>query len=117
MARYLGKHPIKGASKSPPAMPPQSAADLEAYPILTEEVGYPPSPLAKGGAGSAPAAGGGALTPVVTKALQDVLGWKIKSNDPKAFIGALNQSFQLALIEGHVEATWTARSYAVQSDL
>ena len=32
-------------------------------------------------------------------------------------MGALNQSFQLSLVEGHVASKWTPRSYAVQSDL
>jgi hypothetical protein len=91
-----------------------------AYPILTEEVGYPPSPLANAGttspAGST-AGRGAALGPIVTKALQDVLGWKIKGGDAKGFVGALTQSFSLAMVEGRVESTWTPRSYAVQSDL
>jgi len=95
-----------------------------AYPILTEEVGYPPSPLANTGtgAGRAGGAGGGGarnggLGPIVNKALQDVLGWKINSTDARGFVGALNQSFQLKTIEGAVVSTWTPRSYAVQTDL
>src|ERR1700733_5899837 len=92
--------------------------DLAAYPILTEEVGYPPSPLATpssnrggGGGGSSP------LGQVVNKAVSDVLGWKIKAGDTKGFIGALTQSFTLTEVEGHVESTWTPRTYAVQTDL
>jgi hypothetical protein len=54
---------------------------------------------------------------MVTRALQDVLGWKIKSNDSAGFLGALNQSFTLKESEGTVVSTWTPRSYAVQSDL
>ncbi len=85
-----------------------------AYPILTEDVGYPPSPAGNTGAG-----GGrnGGLGPVVNKALQDVLGWKINPTDARGFLGALNQSFQLKTIEGAVVSTWTPRSYAVQTDL
>ena len=88
-------------------------ADLAAYPILTEEVGYPPSPLAIPGStgGTAP------LGQIVNKAVGDVLGWKLKPGDSKGFLGALNQSFSLTDVEGHVEATWTPRTYAVQSDL
>ena len=49
--------------------------DAIAYPILTEEVGYPPSPLA--GAQAVPGATGGvALGLVAAKAVTDVLGWK-----------------------------------------
>jgi hypothetical protein len=93
-----------------------------AYPILTEEVGYPPSPLAVPGAtgSTSPASSsnrGSPLGPIVTRALQDVLGWKIKPGDAIGFTGALNQSFQLSMVEGHVASKWTPRSYAVQSDL
>jgi hypothetical protein len=83
-------------------------------------VGYPPSPLANAGTQTSRngAAGrGAALGPVVTRALQDVLGWKINDNDAKGFLGALNQSFKLTLVEGHIRSEWTPRSYAVSSDL
>jgi hypothetical protein len=95
---------------------------IPAYPILTEEVGYPPSPVASSGtatarSGSIGTGRGAALGPVVSKALQDVLGWKVNGGDSKGFLGALNQSFQLTLVEGHVQSTWTPRSYAVTSDL
>jgi hypothetical protein len=81
-------------------------------------LGYPPSPVA-GGATTARGGAGrnGALGPIVNKAIQDVLGWKIKPGDATGFIGALNQSFQLKTIEGAVVSTWTPRSYVVQSDL
>ena len=93
------------------------------FPILTEEIGYPPSPLANAGSTSARAGGssgagrGASLGPIVNRALQDVLGWKIKVGDSKGFLGALNQSFQLKTVEGAVVSTWTPRSYAVQTDL
>ena len=92
--------------------------DLAAYPILTEEVGYPPSPLAKPSGGTA--GGGTGTVPIgqlVTKAVSDVLGWKIKPGDSKGFIGALNQSFTLTEVEGHIESKWKPRTYAVQTDL
>jgi hypothetical protein len=102
----LPPHPIPPGGPTPP------------YPILTEELGYPPSPVAGGGA---PARGGagrnGALGPIVNKAIQDVLGWKIKAGDATGFVGALNQSFQLKTVEGAVVSTWNPRSYVVQSDL
>ena len=108
----------------PPAPPPPKAptggGPTPAYPILTEEVGYSPSPVANLGmpaTGNGSAARGGALGPMVAKALQDVLGWKISGNDPKGFLGALNQSFALTMVEGHVQPSWTPRSYAVASDL
>jgi hypothetical protein len=90
--------------------------DAVSYPVLTEEVGFAPSPLARppgvppGMPGAAP------LGQMATKAISDVLGWQLKS-DPKAFIGALNASFALKTVEGHTDATWTPRTYAVQTDL
>jgi hypothetical protein len=86
-------------------------------------MGMPPSPAANGGNGSSRGNGGwangknGSLGPVVTRALQDVLGWKIKTGDAAGFVGALNQSFELKVVEGAVVSTWTPRSYVVQSDL
>lgn len=107
----------------PPAPTPSGptpGGPIPAYPILTEEVGYPPSPVANLGTSTSvggTTARGTSIGPIVTKALQDVLGWKISDNDPKGFLGALNQSFKVMMVEGHVESTWTPRSYAVSSDL
>jgi hypothetical protein len=90
--------------------------DAVSFPFLTEEVGYPPSPLARS-RGVPPAMPGAApLGQMASKAISDVLGWQLK-DDPKAFIGALNASFALKTIEGRSEATWTPRTYAVQTDL
>jgi hypothetical protein len=94
--------------------------DLTAFPILTEEVGYPPSPVARTGAGTgafpSPGAGGG-LGQTALKAVADVLGWKVKAGDTAGFTGALTQAFTLTEVEGHTEAKWVPRTYAVQSDL
>jgi len=92
--------------------------DLSAYPILTEEIGYPPSPLAKpSGGSSGGGSGSSSLGQMVSKAMGDVLGWKIKAGDTKGFVGALTQSFSLTEVEGHIESKWTPRTYIVQSDL
>jgi hypothetical protein len=93
--------------------------DLSAFPILTEEVGYPPSPLARTGAGmgATPSTGSGGLGQTALKAVADVLGWKVKAGDTAGFTGALMQAFTLTEVEGHVQATWVPRTYAVQSDL
>jgi hypothetical protein len=91
-----------------------------AYPVLTEEIAYQPSPLANSGlSGSRPAnlKNASALGPTVTRALQDVLGWKIKPNDAQGFVGALNQAFQLKTVEGSVVSTWKPRAFVVQSDV
>jgi hypothetical protein len=90
--------------------------DLVSFPFLTEEVGYPPSPLARSRGGSPGMPGSAPLGQTASKAISDVLGWQVK-DDPKAFIGALNASFALKTIEGRSEATWTPRTYAVQTDL
>jgi hypothetical protein len=94
--------------------------DLSAFPILTEEVGYSPSPIARarGGMGAVPSLGsGGGLGQTALKAVADVLGWKVKAGDVGGFTGALTQAFTLTEVEGHVQATWVPRTYAVQSDL
>ena len=86
------------------------------FPILTEEVGYPPSPLASPGKGGG-AGGSSQLGQMAMKAIADVLSWKPKVGDPKAFVGALNASFSCQEVEGHTECVWTPRTYAVQTDI
>ena len=46
-----------------------------------------------------------------------MLGWKPRGNDVKGFVGALTQSFTLTETRGRMDATWTPRTYAVQTDL
>lgn len=67
--------------------------------------------------GSSGGAQNGALGPVVNRALQDVLGWKINADDSKGFVNALNRSFELTDYEGHVQSKWIQRGIAVQDDL
>jgi len=98
----------------------QAVEDSVAYPIMTENVGSPPSSSYGGGAG---VGGGGTgsgslqLSQVATQTITNILGWKPKDDDAKGFVGALTQSFTLQDVEGHVESTWTPRTYAVQTDL
>ena len=98
---------IFGPAKPAPTTP-TTLATLSAFPILTEEVGYPPSPLAKpsGGAGGYGGSGGGpsSIGQMANQAISAVLGWKPRTDDPKAFLGALTQSFTLTEVEGHVES-------------
>lgn len=96
----------------------QSVEDLAAFSLLTEEIGYAPSPLARpsGGGGVMAPAAGGSLGQIAMKAVSDVLGWQAKP-DPKGFLGALNASFKLEEVEGHTQAIWTPRTYAIQTDL
>jgi hypothetical protein len=103
----------------PPEHP--SAGPTPPFPILTEEIAYPPSPLANGGGVNARSGGsdrtGSSLGTTVSRALQQVLGWKIKPGDAAGFTGALTQSFSLKMVEGAVVSTYTPRSYVVQTDL
>jgi len=91
------------------------AVNAPVFPLLTEQVNYSSSsPTFPGGGGST---GGSALGQMANQAIASVLGWKLNDNDPKAFVGALTQSFTLTEVEGHVVSKWVPRSYAVQTDL
>ena len=96
----------------------RAVEDIASFSVLTEEIGYPPSPLARpsGGGGAMALGAGGTLGQIATKAVSDVLGWQVKT-DPKGFLGALNASFSLKETDGHTEAVWTPRTYAIQTDL
>ncbi|MEV0089728.1 hypothetical protein [Saccharopolyspora sp. NPDC050642] len=54
---------------------------------------------------------------IASKAISDVLGWKWRNGDTKGFAAALTGSFELKRVEGHTEANWTPRGYAIQADL
>jgi hypothetical protein len=97
-----------------------SIVDLSSYPILTEEVGYPPSPLSRPGSGSPGRSSGGSQGGVGQAAMQaigEVLGWKANAADAKGFLGALTQSFSLVELEGRTLSKWNPKSYTVQTDL
>ena len=91
--------------------------DLQAYPVLTEEVpaGVLPASTRQGTAGSI--GGTSALGQAADKAIREVLSWRTKSDDSKGFLAALGQAFDLKEVEGHTEWTWTPRSYTVQTDM
>lgn len=55
--------------------------------------------------------------PQINTVIRDVLGWRPRVEDPKAFIEALTASFRLVSVQGHVEAQFVPRGYAVQADL
>jgi len=98
----------------------QAAEDAVAYPLMTEQVDTPPGSSYSNSGGSGVGSSSGGRLPIgqtANQAIADVLGWKLNDNDPQGFIGALTQSFSLKDVEGHVEATWTPRTYAVQTDL
>lgn len=79
----------------------------QVFPLLTTEhvAGSPPGP-ATGDQGSA-----------VEAVLRDVLGWRPRTADTAAFAAALKASFTLTEVEGHVEATYVPRGFAMQADL
>ncbi len=91
----------------------EAVVDSQAYPILTEAVSAPSAPGPAIGAPAPGASGPAPLSQTVEAALRDVLSWRPKSSDTKGFVTALNQAFTLKDVEGHVEWTWTPRSYAV----
>jgi hypothetical protein len=93
----------------------ESEIDIQAYPVLTEEV---PSevvsrPISTGGGGT----GIAPIGKMAENAIRDVLSWRAKTDDPKSFVLALNQSFALSDVEGHTEFKWTPRTYTVQTDM
>ncbi len=94
----------------------RAVEDAVAYPLLTEAVSFPAS-----GAGSmtalTAAAGATNLDSRAALAIGDVLGWKVNGSDPRGFVGALTQAFSLTDVQGHTEASWNPRTYAVQTDL
>lgn len=107
---------VRGAIADAEESVTDAIQDVTTYPVLTQQVGYAPSPLSPTGGGPS----GGAtnnLGSTVNRAINDVLGWKLKTDDPKGFVGALNASFSCQEVEGHTECTWTPRTYAVATDL
>jgi hypothetical protein len=91
----------------------RAAQDSVSYALLTEEIG--------GRATSGRPAGGGAAsgspTSLVSQTLRDVLGWKLRDDDPKGFNGALDASFASSERDGVTSWRWKPRTYALQTDL
>jgi len=118
---------VVATAQVPESAPPagtritKNVEDAVTYPILTEEVSYPPSAGFGRRGGNGPSGGGGGgrqgLGQTASLAIADVLGWKISADDPKGFLGALTQSFSLTEVEGRVESKWNQKTYTVQTDL
>jgi hypothetical protein len=115
--RVNGDDNIRGATGFNTRGATRAVEDAVSYPILTEEVGFASSPAAPSPVVSAPGSGGAGLGAMVTKAVGDVLGWKVKADDVKGFMGALNASFTGEAVDGNTAYKWTPRTYAVQTDL
>jgi hypothetical protein len=90
-----------------------SIDEVPSFPILTEEIGSgraprPATPVSPGTS---------QLGQIVDGALREVLGWRPRTTDSQGFVAALNQSFSVKEVGGHVEVKWTPRSYAVAAEL
>jgi len=108
------------AGKGKAARMVKDVEDAISYPILTQEVGYPPAVTSRPGPGAGFTSGTGAaqgLGQIASRAIGEALGWKPNATDAKGFVGALTQSFSLTEVEGHIESKWNPRSYTVQTDL
>lgn len=79
----------------------------QAFPLMTTDS------VARPTTGS----GTGDQSPVVSAAIRDVLGWRPRVQDPKAFTAALSASFELSTFEDHVVTKYVPRGVAVQADL
>lgn len=90
-----------------------SAEHIASYPLLTTNLGATSPSISP----SSQAPGTGSFQRIIDGALREVLGRLPKPKDPRSFIAALNQSFELRDVEGHTEFTWTQRSYAGQTEL
>ena len=95
---------------------PQFPAELDqlSLPVMRMDELFPRTPTAPEPGRPSTVAD---VSPVVESILRDVLGWRPRVSDPAAFTGALTAAFRLETVEGHVEATFVPRGYAVQSDL
>ncbi len=95
----------------------RDVADLQSYPVLTQDFSSTSLPSSTGPGQQGTIGGTSSLGQAADKAIREVLSWRTKGDDPKGFIGALNQAFDLKEVEGHTEFTWTPRSYTVQTDM
>jgi hypothetical protein len=95
----------------------KDVADLQSYPVLTQDFSPAALPSATGPAQQGTIGGTSPLGMAADKAIREVLSWRTKTDDPKGFVGALNQAFDLKEVEGHTEYKWTPRSYTVQTDM
>jgi hypothetical protein len=94
-----------------------SVSDLQSFPVLTQDFSPANLPSATSPAPAGPVGGTSLIGLAADKAIREVLSWRTKSADPKGFLGALNQAFDLKEVEGHTEWSWTPRSYTVQTDM
>ncbi|HWQ31856.1 MAG TPA: carboxypeptidase regulatory-like domain-containing protein [Blastocatellia bacterium] len=90
----------------------ESVSDIASY-MPTAQMTWPDG--GRGGWGTP-----GAQAPLgqtVTNALTEVLGRKLKTDDPQALIASLDRSFTPVQVESRIEYKWTPRTYAVMTEL
>jgi hypothetical protein len=92
----------------------RAAEDAVSYALLTDNISGGTSPITPSSRSGGSDTGVG---PRVGQTLREVLGWKVRDDDPTGFVGALTASFQISQVQGHTDWTYTPRSYVVQSDL
>lgn len=90
--------------------------EIQSFAVLTEEIGSGRAPR-PATPGSPVSPGTSQLGQIVDGALREVLGWRPRATDAQGFVAALNQSFSVKEVQGHVEWKWTPRSYAVAAEL
>jgi hypothetical protein len=93
-----------------------SAENIAAYPLLTSEV-TPAAPAAPAYPSVGGVGGMGSFQRTIDGAFREVLGRMPRAGDPRSFVSALKQSFELSYVEGHTEFKWTPRNYAGQTEL
>lgn len=91
----------------------ESIADIASYMPTSQEAGGVPirGGLSATGAAEAP------LQQVVDVAMAEVLGRKLTTSDPTAFLQSLNRAITIKEVEGERDLEWTPRSYAIQTEL
>src|SRR5215510_10692923 len=90
--------------------------EIQSFAVLTEEIGSGRAPR-PATPGSPVSPGTSQLGQIVDGALREVLGWRPRATDAQGFVAALNQSFSVKEVQGHIEWKWTPRSYAVAAEL
>jgi hypothetical protein len=83
--------------------------NLTSYPMLVSDL--------ERGQGPGGADGGTPVQRLVDTALRQTLGRIPKYTDSKAFLAALNQSFEISQFEGQTLVNWRVRSYVGQTEL
>ena len=109
---FISTMPLSSSGTS--ATSTTSNSDLQKYPFLISS-----ACCNEAGGGRVPESMnlGSGLNRTIEMAFREVLGRVPSTRDPRSFVTALNQSFDIRQVEGHAEFTWNPRGYAGQTDL